>query len=172
MGIDSLLFIFSVIDEGALLFLVVYFVITLSDLECDYLNATSCCSKLNKWVLPELIAQSVLAFFLLVTGHWILFLMYTPVTAWMVYKYVTKPSGNIGLYDPTEIHNRHQLKTYLKENLIKLGSHLIFFFVFLYWMIISLLTNEATGAFGSQAALLANLPDVQDAQEVTDRLDG
>ncbi|XP_071161583.1 protein cornichon homolog 4-like isoform X1 [Mytilus edulis] len=139
MGVDSWLFIFSVIDEGALLFLVVYFVITLSDLECDYLNATNCCDKLNKWVLVEAIAQCVLAVLLLLTGHWILFLMYAPVTAWLVYKLVNKPSGDIGMYDPTEIHNRQQLKTYMKENLIKMGSHLIFFFIFLYWMTISLL---------------------------------
>ena len=26
----------------------VYFIITLSDLECDYINARQCCSKLNK----------------------------------------------------------------------------------------------------------------------------
>lgn len=139
MGVDTLLFIFSVIDEGALLFLVVYFVITLSDLECDYLNATTCCEKLNKWVLPELIAQGLLGVLLLFTGHWILFLLYAPVTAWLIYKFVNKPSGDIGLYDPTEIHNRQQLKTYMKENLIKMGSHLIFFFIFLYWMIYSLI---------------------------------
>jgi hypothetical protein len=29
-------------------------VITLSDLECDYLNATSCCEKLNKASIPLL----------------------------------------------------------------------------------------------------------------------
>lgn len=44
---DGLLFAFALIDTGATIFLLVYFVITLSDLECDYLNAQQCCSKLN-----------------------------------------------------------------------------------------------------------------------------
>lgn len=144
MGIDGLLFILSVIDEGALLFLVVYFVITLSDLECDYLNATTCCTRLNRFVLPEIIAQLALAVLLLITGHWILFLMYIPCTAWIVYLFVTKPTGNIGLYDPAEIHNRHQLKAYMRDNMIKMAVHLIFFFIFLYWMIYSLLKDDTT----------------------------
>lgn len=48
-------------------------------------------------------------------------------------RFVTKPTGNIGLYDPAEIHNRHQLKAYMRDNMIKMGVHLIFFFIFLYW---------------------------------------
>ena len=32
---------------GCLIFILIYFLITLSDLECDYLNATECCGKLN-----------------------------------------------------------------------------------------------------------------------------
>ncbi|XP_061174785.1 protein cornichon homolog 4-like isoform X1 [Saccostrea echinata] len=144
MGIDGLLFLLAVIDEGALLFLVVYFVITLSDLECDYLNATTCCTRLNKFVLPEIIAQAILNVLFLITGHWILFLLYTPCTAWIIYIFVTKPSGNIGIYDPAEIHNRHQLKAYMRDNMIKMAVHLIFFFIFLYWMIYSLLKDDTT----------------------------
>ncbi|KAL5008874.1 hypothetical protein ScPMuIL_014455 [Solemya velum] len=144
MGVDVPLFIFALLDEGALLFLIVYFVITLSDLECDYLNATSCCDKLNYWVLPELVAQGILTVLLLVTGHWLIFLLYVPLTGWIIYRFLTKPSGNIGLYDPAEIHNRHQLKSYMRDNLIKLGVHLVFFFVYLYWMIYSLLKSSTS----------------------------
>ena len=42
---DTIVFIFSMVDSSALLFLSVYFIITLSDLECDYINATQCCSR-------------------------------------------------------------------------------------------------------------------------------
>ncbi|XP_041353511.1 protein cornichon homolog 4-like [Gigantopelta aegis] len=139
---DSLLFIYALIDEGALLFLAVYFIITLSDLECDYLNATSCCEKLNWYMLPEIIAQDVMTVLLLLSGHWIIFLMYAPLGAWLTYKYVMKPSGNIGMFDPTEIHNRQQLKVYMKESLVRLGFHLLFFFIFLYWMIYSLVKGS------------------------------
>lgn len=38
------------------------------------------------------------------------------------------PSGNMGVFDPTEIHNRGQLKSHMKEAMIKLGFHLLCFF--------------------------------------------
>ena len=44
---DILLFSVCLLDTGFLLFILIYFVITLSDLECDYLNAQECCAKLN-----------------------------------------------------------------------------------------------------------------------------
>ncbi|KAL3231577.1 hypothetical protein MRX96_023289 [Rhipicephalus microplus] len=109
---DVALFVFSLFDTGALLFLTVYVVITLSDLECDYLNAQQCCSKLNGWVLPE------------------------------VYKYLSVPDCNFGVYDPTEIHNRGNLKRHLRDSMIRLAFYLIFFFIYLYCMIIALLTSN------------------------------
>lgn len=70
MSAESAFFVFSLLDTGSLLFLSVYIVsgalfalilfmlmlfavhplqiITLSDLECDYLNASQCCGKLNR----------------------------------------------------------------------------------------------------------------------------
>lgn len=44
---DVLLFSFSLVVTGVLIFILIYFLITLSDLECDYLNAQECCGKLN-----------------------------------------------------------------------------------------------------------------------------
>ena len=47
-------------------------------------------------------------------------------------RYLNKPSGNGGIYDPAEIHNRSELKGFLKEAMVKLGFHLISFFLYLY----------------------------------------
>ena len=49
MGLFSDIFLFSMclILTGILIFILIYFIITLSDLECDYLNAEECCGKLN-----------------------------------------------------------------------------------------------------------------------------
>ena len=44
---DIFLFILCLLIVGALVFVLIYFIITLSDLECDYLNAQECCAKLN-----------------------------------------------------------------------------------------------------------------------------
>lgn len=140
---DVVLFVFSLFDTGALLFLTVYVVITLSDLECDYLNAQQCCSKLNGWVLPEVIAQAVLTVLLFfVNFHWILFALNVPMVVWQVYKYLTVPDCNFGVYDPTEIHNRGNLKRHLRDSMIRLAFYLIFFFIYLYCMIIALLTSN------------------------------
>ncbi|CAG2121645.1 unnamed protein product [Medioppia subpectinata] len=88
MSVDSSLFVFALFDTSALLFLTVYIVITLSDLECDYLNAHQCCNKLNKWVIPELISYAILVILLLFTNHWFLFVLNGPMLSWIGYKSV------------------------------------------------------------------------------------
>ncbi|GFS47620.1 protein cornichon homolog 4 [Nephila pilipes] len=147
---DVTLFVFSLFDIGALLFLTVFVVITLSDLECDYLNAQQCCSKLNRWVLPEMIAQGLVTILLLIESHWILFLINLPMTCWQVYKKFTVPSGNFGIYDPTEIHNRGNLKQHMRDSMIRLAFYLLFFFVYLYCMIISLLMKSTDSAISDE----------------------
>ena len=59
--------------------------ITLSDLECDYINVKECCVKLNRWVLPECIAYLFLIILFLFTKHWVLFLLHLPMIVYMVY---------------------------------------------------------------------------------------
>ncbi|XP_063160211.1 protein cornichon homolog 4 isoform X1 [Candoia aspera] len=116
-------------------------IITLSDLECDYINARSCCSKLNKWVIPELIGHTIVTVLMLISLHWFIFLLNLPVATWNIYRYVMVPSGNMGVFDPTEIHNRGQLKSHMKEAMIKLGFHLLCFFMYLYSMILALIND-------------------------------
>lgn len=52
--------------------------------------------------------------------------------SWNHFRYIMVPSGNMGVFDPTEIHNRGQLKSHMKEAMIKLGFHLLCFFMYLY----------------------------------------
>ncbi|KAF5285617.1 hypothetical protein FQR65_LT13098 [Abscondita terminalis] len=139
---DPLLFSLALLDTGAILFLLIYFVITLSDLECDYLNAQQCCSKLNPWVLPKVIAHTFITVILILHGHWVLCLINIPMVVWLGYEIAYIPSGNLGVYDPTEIHNRGQLKRHMRDCMIYLGYYLIFFFIYLYGMIVSLLKGD------------------------------
>jgi len=139
---DTLLFAFCLLDTGALLFLLVYYVITLSDLECDYLNAQQCCSNLNIWVIPRIVAHVLVSILLLFGSHFAVCLCTLPLTAWLIYEYITIPKGNLGNYDPTEIHNRGQLKKHMRDCMIGLGYYLIMFFVFLYCMILSMLAGD------------------------------
>uniref|UniRef100_A0A3B4ZD05 Cornichon family AMPA receptor auxiliary protein 4 n=1 Tax=Stegastes partitus TaxID=144197 RepID=A0A3B4ZD05_9TELE len=84
---EAAVFILSLVDCCALIFLSVYFIITLSDLECDYINARACCSKLNKWVIPEMIGQCLSTMLMLISMHWFIFLLNLPVAAWDIYRY-------------------------------------------------------------------------------------
>ncbi|KAM4861672.1 protein cornichon homolog 4 isoform 2-T2 [Thomomys bottae] len=83
---EAVVFVFSLLDCCALIFLSVYFIITLSDLECDYINARSCCSKLNKWVTPELIGHTIVTVLMLISLHWFIFLLNLPVATWNIYR--------------------------------------------------------------------------------------
>ncbi|XP_038566240.1 protein cornichon homolog 4 isoform X1 [Micropterus salmoides] len=83
---EAAVFILSLVDCCALIFLSVYFIITLSDLECDYINARACCSKLNKWVIPEMVGQCLSTMLMLVSMHWFIFLLNLPVAAWNIYR--------------------------------------------------------------------------------------
>uniref|UniRef100_A0A673SWF1 Uncharacterized protein n=1 Tax=Suricata suricatta TaxID=37032 RepID=A0A673SWF1_SURSU len=141
---EAVVFVFSLLDCCALIFLSVYFIITLSDLECDYINARSCCSKLNKWVIPELIGHTIVTVLMLISLHWFIFLLNLPVATWNIYRFIMVPSGNMGVFDPTEIHNRGQLKSHMKEAMIKLGFHLLCFFMYLYRSILIFHTGMRT----------------------------
>jgi len=142
VAVDTWVFLFSLVDGTCLLFLTVYFIITLSDLECDYLNARICCERLNKWVIPEIVAHTLMILTQLFTWHPLIVLFNAPLACWHIYRLYKKPAGYIGFYDPTEIHNRQNLKFYMKECMVKLATHLVFFFIYLYSMI-SLLVYTA-----------------------------
>lgn len=79
-------------------------VLILSDLECDYINAQQCCSKLNFWSIPKISAHFLVTLLLLVTGHYWLFLVNVPFIGYLMYEYQTVPRGNMGIFDPAEIH--------------------------------------------------------------------
>ncbi|KAL9707445.1 hypothetical protein quinque_010963 [Culex quinquefasciatus] len=139
---ETLVFAIAMLITGAILFLLIYFVIILSDLECDYLNAQQCCSKLNFWVVPKLSAHCFLAFVLLLNGSWILFIANAPMVGWLLYDLIKVPTGNLGIYDPAEIHNRGMVKRHLRDTMIGLGFYMIIFFVYLYCMIIAMLKGD------------------------------
>ena len=169
---DTVLFGITLIDTGAVLFLLIYFVsfasalnvcinssinvkyifpqvLILSDLECDYINAQQCCSKLNFWSIPKVAAHVLVTFLLLITGHFWLFLVNVPFVGYLIYEYYTIPRGNMGIFDPAEIHvsllvtlirkfnrnyfqNRGQIKKHMSSCMIFLGFYLLIFFIYLY----------------------------------------
>ncbi|KAB0376941.1 hypothetical protein FD755_011385 [Muntiacus reevesi] len=94
--------------------------------ECEYKPSQI------RWVIPELVGHTLVTVLMLISLHWFIFLLNLPVASWNIYRYIMVPSGNMGVFDPTEIHNRGQLKSHMKEAMIKLGFHLLCFFMYLY----------------------------------------
>ncbi|XP_055539621.1 protein cornichon homolog 4 [Wyeomyia smithii] len=139
---ETLVFGIALLITGLILFLLIYFVIILSDLECDHLNAQQCCSKLNCWVVPKVAAHCFVSFIVLLNGSWILFIANLPMIGWLFYDLYKVPAGNLGIYDPAEIHNRGMVKKHLRDTMIGLGFYMIIFFVYLYCMIIALLKGD------------------------------
>lgn len=139
---ETVLFSLCLIDTGAVLFLLIYYIITLSDLECDYLNAQECCDKLNYWLVPKYIAHTFITFLLVTHGQLVLFFLNLPLFIWLTYEYFTIPQGNLGKYDPAEILNRGQLRKHLRDLMIYIGYYLVSFFIYLYCFILALLKGN------------------------------
>lgn len=77
----------------------------------------------------------MLTFLLLCTGHWYLLITNLPVVVWQIREVYRLPPGNMGIYDPTEIHNRGMVKKHLKDCMVYLGFFLILFFIYVYWYV-------------------------------------
>ncbi|KAL6556309.1 hypothetical protein OROGR_005597 [Orobanche gracilis] len=76
-----LLFFFILV---ALLVMIVFQLMCLADLECDYLNLYESTSRINSVALPEFIIQGVLCFLFLATGHWFMSLLCVPYLCYNV----------------------------------------------------------------------------------------
>jgi len=137
----------SLLVTGLLLFISVYFMITLSDLESDYLNSRQCSDRLNLFTWPRL-ALLALHSILNLSSIW-LFLFSLPSTLWLAYRSFKIPSGNSGLYDPTEVHTRSNLRASIKESLAYMGFHMLSFFIYM-WLLISSLTSNQINPIAPQ----------------------
>ncbi|CAN3365003.1 ER-derived vesicles protein Erv14p [Diutina catenulata] len=134
---ESWLFIFAVVINAINLFSHVYYLIMLSDLECDYINPLEICHRLNPYIIPEAGLQGFLAILFLVNGYWFPFLLNLPVLAYNVRKIMNKEH----LLDATEIFRT--LSKHKRESFLKLGFHLLMFFFYLYRMIMALVGEDA-----------------------------
>ncbi|XP_055832560.1 protein cornichon homolog 4-like [Solanum dulcamara] len=128
-----LLFFFILI---ALLVMVVFQLMCLSDLEFDYINPYDSASRINGVVLPEFITQGVLCLIYLITGHWVMALLCVPYMYYNYRLYMRRQH----LIDVTEIFNL--LNWEKKQRLFKLGYILLLLFISLFWLIYSALEDD------------------------------
>ncbi|GMM48714.1 cornichon family protein [Pichia kluyveri] len=133
---EILLFILAVIINALSLFAEVFFSISFSDLECDYINPIELCNKLNKFIIPKASVHGFLTFLFLINGYWFVFLLNLPLLAYNANKIYTKNY----LLDATEIFRT--LGKNKRESFSKLAFFLFMFFFYLYRMIAALIADD------------------------------
>ncbi|XP_020675313.2 probable protein cornichon homolog 2, partial [Dendrobium catenatum] len=119
-----------------LLYTFILQLVSLSDLEYDYINPYDLSSRINAVILPEFVLQGTLCLLFLVSGQWMLFLFSAPMLYYNVRLYLQRKH----LMDVTEIFN--QLNGEKKRRLVKLIYLVILLFISLFWMVWTLLEDD------------------------------
>mmetsp|Transcript_47564 Transcript_47564/g.116557 ORF Transcript_47564/g.116557 Transcript_47564/m.116557 type:complete len:154 (+) Transcript_47564:68-529(+) len=118
---------------GALIFLAVYYLVSLTDLESDLQNPIDMCRRANQCVLPEIGGHLVLCALFLITGNWVEFLVNVPLAAWNVKAVLDHKH----LFDATSIFQ--DLPRHKTIQFAKLGYQMLFFFLLLFRLVTSLI---------------------------------
>mmetsp|Transcript_11455 Transcript_11455/g.36202 ORF Transcript_11455/g.36202 Transcript_11455/m.36202 type:complete len:187 (-) Transcript_11455:176-736(-) len=130
---------------ASLLGVLMYMLICLTDLENDFINPHDSAKRINKFVVPEYVAQALLTVIMIGSGHWLFTLVNLGVAAYHVHKVFVRKDF---LVDVTEIFN--QLPVQKKERLIKLGAYLVCFVYIIYRLVEAavrgLMSSPATAA--------------------------
>lgn len=125
---DSFIFGVGMITAAGLLFTSVYYLISYSDLEADYVNPIELCSKLNALVLPEYMAHLALTSVFLLSFNFRAVLWNAPLVAWHYARY----SERRHWHDPTEIYRK--VREHKQEAFVKLAFFLLSFGYYMYRM--------------------------------------
>lgn len=133
---DLLVWLIFFLVVISLLANIIYQLISLADLEFDYINPYDSASRINRVVLPEFITQGVLCLLYLLTGHWVMALLSVPYLYYNIRLYMRREH----LIDVTEIFN--MLNWEKKQRLFKLGYLVFLLLISLFWMIWSALEDD------------------------------
>ena len=128
--------------HSLLLFLTTYILMTLSDLESDYINSRECCDKLNVWCNPRLVGLCLLCLLPSTGPSWLPALSALPFAIWYLRRLYKVPQGNSGLYEPTEIRQRPYLRFSIRETIAFLVFHSLAFFGLLFALAATLSLTE------------------------------
>nr|GLL36566.1 protein cornichon homolog 1 isoform X1 [Ipomoea trifida]GMD44657.1 protein cornichon homolog 1 isoform X1 [Ipomoea batatas] len=123
MAWEPILWLIFFLLNIALIALILYQIVCLSDLEADYMNPYESSSRINNVILKEYVLQGVFCILFLVTGHWFLFLLTVLPTYYNVKKFLSRQH----LIDVTEVFRAIDFEKKLR--IAKLAFYLIFFIV-------------------------------------------
>eukprot|EP00741_Cyanophora_paradoxa_P000512 tig00000405_g499.t1 len=129
MDWSLLLWLFLFLLTAAALFVTIFGLISLSDLENDYINPVDLSERLNQLVMPEYGGQALLAALLLLFGHWLFALVMLPVAGYHGYLYSKRQHR----LDPTSVFQT--VSVHKNQRYAKMGLYLVVFFYVLYRLI-------------------------------------
>jgi len=122
----------------ALVFCVVVHLVTLTDLESDYINPVDATERLNKFLIPEYVVHTSITVLFLLTLNFIPFLANSLLVAWHAKRFAERQH----LLDATSIYP--SLAERKKQSNIKLGFYCIMFFYYMYRMVYALVRSRWT----------------------------
>ncbi|XP_019187315.1 PREDICTED: protein cornichon homolog 1 isoform X1 [Ipomoea nil] len=141
MAWEPILWLIFFLLNIALIALILYQIVCLSDLEADYMNPYESSSRINNVILKEFVLQGAFCILFLVTGHWFLFLLTVLPSYYNVKKFLSRQH----LIDVTEVFRVIDFEKKLR--IAKLAFYLIFF-------IIVLVRFSKAGAFSTVLSVL------------------
>eukprot|EP00026_Physarum_polycephalum_P022181 Phypoly_transcript_26018.p1 GENE.Phypoly_transcript_26018~~Phypoly_transcript_26018.p1 ORF type:complete len:139 (+),score=8.74 Phypoly_transcript_26018:80-496(+) len=130
------IYLSSIIIVGALLVVIVYELLMLSDLESDLLNNIDFCRRLNKFLFPEIYVHMAHVLLLLLSWKWLMFLLNLPIAAYNGYK-IYKHRVRL---DATKIMMK--MSGFGNELLVKLAFFMVMFFVYLFLLLYYLMGSD------------------------------
>jgi len=125
----------------------VFELISLADLEADYINPIDLCNRINQFVLPEFVSHAIITTLYFLSGYWLSFLINAPLAGFHTYSFLNKKLN----LDATSIFSK--LDEEKKKSYVKLGFYMLAFFYSLYSLIYCLVKDVISS---KEAANLAN----------------
>lgn len=123
------------LGTAGLLFCSVYSLILYSDLKADHINPIELCGIVNQLIIPEYIGHFYVTSMLILRGYFVTALLNVPLIAFHARRF----TSNRHLLDNTSIFEDEPRERRVCE--IKLGVHLLLFFIYLYLFILKLVSE-------------------------------
>ncbi|KAJ4774680.1 Protein cornichon-like protein 4 [Rhynchospora pubera] len=115
---------------------VVYQLLTLSDLERDYINAHEGVLQVNRAVYVEFSLQLIISVLFLFSGHWVMFLFCIPIIYYSAKTYLQ------GKHKVSEVDIFGKLNQEKTRRLVKLAMVVVPLCLSLFWLIWSALEDD------------------------------
>ncbi|KAL3534229.1 hypothetical protein ACH5RR_002690 [Cinchona calisaya] len=126
--------IFFLMNMGLIAFNL-FQIVSLSDLEADYLNPYESSSRINSVVIPEYLLHGAFCILFLLTGQWFFFVVTLPIAYLNFRKFMKREH----LIDVTEVFR--VLSAEKKLRVVKLGFYFVLFILVMIRLVFSVINS-------------------------------